>query len=160
MKRKTLPVILILLLISSYSPLAFAQTASSNDWTVVQQLKTNERLIVRKKDGKQLKGTMIEATDTTLTIDRDGKPFSIARSDVRQVSVIEGKAQKGKWALIGAGIGAGAGGGIGAAKYSSKVDDSELWIPVGLMFGTGIGAVSGLLFGQSTRKRVMVYDAR
>lgn len=160
MKRKTLPVILVLLLVFSSSPLAFAQTASSNDWTVVQQLKTDERLIVRQKDGKQIKGTMIEATDTTLTIDRDGKPFSIARADVRQVSVIEGKAAKGKWALIGAGIGAGAGAGIGAAKYSPNVDDSELWIPVGIMFGTGIGAVSGLLFGQSTRKRVMVYDAR
>ena len=61
---------------------------------------------------------MIEATDTTLTIDRDGKPLSIARADVRQVYVIEGKAQKGKWALIGAGIGAGAGAGIGAIKYS------------------------------------------
>lgn len=160
MKRKTLPVILVLLLISSHTPLAFAQTASSNDWTVVQQLKTNERLIVRQKDGKEVKGTMIEATDTTLTIDRDGKPLSIARTDVRQVSVIEGKAQKGKWALIGAGIGAGAGAGIGAVKYSPNVDDSELWIPVGIMFGSGIGALGGMLFGQGNRKRVMVYDAR
>jgi hypothetical protein len=160
MRHKALPVILILLLVSSYSPLAFAQTASSNDWAVVQRLNTNENLLVRQKDGKELKGRMIEATDTTLTIDRDGKPLSIARTDVRQVYVIEGKAQKGKWALIGAGIGAGAGAGIGAAKYSNTVDDSQIWIPVGLMFGTGIGAASGLLFGASTRKRVMVYDAR
>lgn len=160
MRHKALPVILILLLVSSYSPLAFAQTASSNDWAIVQRLNTNEKLLVRQKDGKELKGTMIEATDTTLTIDRDGKPLSIARTDVRQVYVIEGKAQKGKWALIGAGIGAGAGAGIGAAKYSNTVDDSQIWIPVGLMFGTGIGAASGLLFGASTRKRVMVYDAR
>lgn len=155
-----MPVILVLLLVFSYTPLAFAQTASSNDWAVVQRLNTNEKLLVRQKDGKELKGRMIEATDTTLTIDRDGKPLSIARTDVRQVYVIEGKAQKGKWALIGAGIGAGAGAGIGAVKYSPDSDDSELWIPVGLMFGTGIGAVSGLLFGQSNRKRVMVYDAR
>ena len=49
MKHKTLPVILILLLVSSYSPLAFAQTASSNDWAVVQRLKTNEKLIVQAK---------------------------------------------------------------------------------------------------------------
>ncbi len=160
MRHKTLPVILVLLLLSSYSPLAFAQTASSNDWAVVQRLNTNEKLLVRQKNGKELKGRMIEATDTTLTIDRDGKPLSIARTDVRQVYVMEGKAQKGKWALIGAGIGAGAGAGIGAAKYSNTVDDSQIWIPVGLMFGTGIGAASGLLFGAATRKRVMVYDAR
>jgi hypothetical protein len=78
---------------------------------------------------------------------------------VHQVYVVQGKAQKGKWALIGAGIGAGAGVGIGAAKYSPDRDDSEIWIPVGLMFGTGIGAVSGLLFGQTTRHRTLIYAA-
>ena len=160
MKRKTLPVILALLLLSSHVPLAFSQQASSNDWSVVQQIKTNAKIIVKQKNGKEVKGSMIEATDTNLTIDRDGKPFSIPRADVRQVHVIEAKAQKGKWALIGAGIGAGVGAGIGAAKYSPNRDDSEIWIPVGLMFGTGAGALSGLLLGQSARKRVMVYDAR
>lgn len=160
MRRRSLPVILVLLLLSSHAPLAFSQQASSNDWTVVQQIKTNEKILVKQKNGKEVKGLMIEATDTTLTIDRDGKPFGIPRTDVRQVYVIEGKAQKGKWALIGAGIGAGVGTAIGAAKYSPNRDDSELWIPVGLMFGTAGGAVGGMLFGQSTRKRVMVFDAR
>jgi len=160
MKRKTLPILLVLLLLSSHAPLAFSQQASSNDWSVVQQIKTNAKIIVKQKNGKEVKGSMIEATNTTLTIDRDGKPFSIPRADVRQVHVIEGKAQKGKWALIGAGIGAGVGAGIGAAKYSPNRDDSEIWIPVGLMFGTGAGALSGFLLGQSARKRVMVYDAR
>jgi len=103
---------------------------------------------------------MIEATDTTLTIDRDGKPFSIPRADVRQVYVIEGKAQKGKWALIGAGVGAGVGAAIGRSKYSPDRDDSEVWTTVGLLFGTGAGAAGGFLFGTSTRKRVMVFDAR
>ena len=160
MKHKSLPVILILLLVFSYSPLAFAQTTSLNDWVGVQRLNTNEKLLVKQNDGKQVKGRMIEATDTALTIDRDGKPLSIARNNVRQVYVIEGKAQKGKWTLIGAGIGAGAGAGIGATKYSRDRDDSEIWIPVGLLFGTSIGAVTGLLFGQSNRSRVLVYDAR
>ena len=157
MRRKTLPVILVLLLLSSHAPLVFAQTASSNNWSAVQQIKTNEKLFVRQKNGKELKGLMIEASDTTLTIDRDGKPLSISRADVRQVYIVHGKAEKGKWALIGAGIGAGAGAGIGYAKYSPNVDDSAIWVPVGLMFGTGIGAVSGLLFGQTTRKRDLVY---
>src|SRR5678815_5424531 len=103
MRRKTLPVILVLLLLSSHAPLVFAQTASSNNWSAVQQIKTNEKLFVRQKNGKELKGLMIEASDTTLTIDRDGKPLSIARADVRQVYIVHGKAEKGKWALIGAG---------------------------------------------------------
>jgi hypothetical protein len=160
MKHKTLPLLLVLLLLTSHAPLAFAEeTASLSDWTTVKQIKTNERLLVRQKNGKEFKGEMIEASDTTLTIDRDGKPLSIARDDVRQVYVVSGTAKKGKWALIGAGIGAGAGAGIGAAKYSKSVDDSQIYIPVGLIIGAGSGALGGLLFGATTRKRELVYAA-
>ena len=154
---KTLSLLLGILLLCSHSTLAFS---SATDWSNVQQLKTNERLVVRQKNGKELKGEMIEATDTTLTIDRDGKPLSIPRTDVRQVYVIKGKAEKGKWAAIGAGIGAGTGAGIGAVKYSPNVDDSEVYIVGGLLIGVAAGAVGGMLFGQSKRNRTMVYDAR
>lgn len=160
MKHKPLSLLVIALLISSHAPLAYSQQGASTDWAVVQQIKTNEQLFVRQKNGKEFKGEMIEASDTSLTIDRDGKPLSISRNDVRQVYVVSGKAEKGKWALIGAGIGAGAGTGIGAVKYSPNVDDSEVYIVGGLLIGTGVGAVSGMLFGQTRRKREMVYDAR
>jgi hypothetical protein len=160
MNRKPVSLLLALLFLSSHTPLALSQQASSNNWTVVQQIRTSEDLIVKKMDGKQVKGEMIEASETALTIDRDGKPISIPRSEVRQVYVIEGKAEKGKWAWIGTGIGAGVGTAIGAAKYSDSVDDSEVYIGMGLLIGTGVGAASGVLFGQSRRKRVMVFDAR
>jgi len=90
----------------------------------VQQIKTNERVFVRQKNGKEIKGRMIEASDTTLTIDRDGKPFSIARADVRQVYVVSGTAQKGKWALIGAGI----------PEYRAKVYEAGL-LSGGILLG-------------------------
>ena len=157
MKFKFIPLFLVVALLSTFTPLAFAQSTATNDWTAVQRLNTNARLVVKQKNGKEIKGLMIEATDNTLTIDRDGKPVSIARSDVRHIELIEGKAQKGKWALIGAGIGAGTGAGIGRAKYSPHRDDSEIWTSVGLLFGLGIGAASGVLIGVSRRKRVMVY---
>jgi hypothetical protein len=157
---KTVSLILIFLLVSSQTPLVFAQqTAALNDWATVQQLKTNEKLLVKQKSGKEVKGEMIEATETALTIDRDGKPLSIPRADVRQVYIVEGKAAKGMWALIGAGVGAGVGAGIGRTKYSPDRDDSEIWTAVGLMYGAGAGAVGGLLFGQSRRKRTLVYAA-
>jgi hypothetical protein len=152
MKQSILSLVLVLFLSAAHAPLAFCQSSSFNDWGGVQRLRTNEKLVIKQKNGKEIKGGMIEATDTSLTIDRDGKPFSIPRADVRQVHVIEGKAQKGKWAAIGAGVGAGAGAGIGAIKYSPDSD-------VGLMFGAGAGAVTGMLFGQSNRKRVLVYSA-
>jgi hypothetical protein len=159
MKQNILSLVLVLFLSAAQAPLAFCQSSSFNDWGGVQRLRTNEKLVIKQKDGKEIKGGMIEATDTALTIDRDGKPLSIPRADVRQVHVIEGKAQKGKWAAIGAGVGAGAGAGIGAIKYSPDSDDSELFIAVGLMIGAGAGAVTGMLFGQSNRKRVLVYSS-
>jgi hypothetical protein len=155
-QRKLILLFLVVALVSTHAPIALGQQLS--DWSSVQQLKTNERLVVKQKNGKEVKGLMIEATDTALTIDRDGKPHGIPRSDVRQVFVIERKAAKGKWAAIGAGIGAGAGAGIGATKYSSGSDDSEIYISMGFLIGTGAGAAAGMLFGQARRKRVMVYS--
>ena len=157
---KLIPLLLVLALLSTHAPLALAQqSASTTNWSAVQQLKTNERLVVKQKNGKEIKGLMIEATETTLTIDRDGKPVPIPRADVRQVQVIERKAEKGKWALVGAGIGAGTGTGIGYGKYSPDSDDSEIYIGMGLLIGAGVGAAGGLLFGQMKRKRVTVYAA-
>jgi hypothetical protein len=160
MNRKLLSLLLVVLFLSTYTRLAFSQQASSNNWAVVQQIRTSADVIVKKMDGKQVKGEMIEASETSLTIDDDGKPLSIPRADVRQVYVIEGKAKKGKWAWIGTGIGAGAGAAIGAVKYSENVDDSFIYVPMGMLIGSGIGAVGGLVFGASKRQRVMVYDAR
>ncbi len=159
MKRKTLPILLALTFLLSNIPHVFAQQATANDWSLVQGIKTDSKLLVRPKKGSDIRGRMIEATGATLTIDRDGKPFSIARTDVRQIYVTSGKAAKGKWSLIGAGAGAGAGPGIGAAKYSPESDDSEIYVVMGLLIGTGVGAVSGMIFGQSRRERVLVYNA-
>jgi hypothetical protein len=159
-KTKLIPLILVVALLSTTTlPASAQQSASANDWAAVQRLNTNARLVVKQKNGKELKGLMIEANDNTLTIDRDGKPVSIPRADVRHVQLIEGKASKGKWALIGAGIGAGVGAGIGRTKYSPDRDDSEVWTTVGLLYGVGIGAAGGLIFGASKRQRVMVYSA-
>lgn len=160
MKRKTIPLLLVLFLVSGQTSWAVAQQSGPlNNWSGVQRIGTDEKVVVKQKNGKEVKGRMIEASETTLTIDRDGKPFPIPRGDVQKVEVIEGKAQKGKWAAIGAGAGAAAGAGIGAIKYSPESDDSEIYIGIGLLIGIGVGAASGVLFGQSRRKRELVYAA-
>src|SRR6185295_2851347 len=150
MRTKPLSLSLVLVLLLTELPVAFGQQAGSNDWSTVKQIKTNAKLIVKQKDGKQINGSMIEANDNT---------FSIARMDVREISVTVSKAEKGKWAAIGAGIGAGAGAGIGFAKYRPNWDDYEIYPVMGLLIGTGVGAVSGFVFGQSRRKRELVYSA-
>ena len=159
MRIKPLSLCLVFAIWFSQVPVSFSQQASSNNWSAVQQIRTNAKLIVKQKNGKEIKGSMIEANENTLTIDRDGKPFAIARADVREVSVSTSKAAKGKWAAIGAGIGAGAGAGIGFTKYRSNWDDYEIYPVMGLLIGTGVGAVSGFMFGQTRRKRELVYSA-
>jgi hypothetical protein len=159
MKCKSLPLLLVVFLVSAQTSWAVMQPETAlNDWSNVQQIRTDEKLVVKRKDGKEFKGRMIEASETTLRIDRDGKSFEIPRAEVRRVEVISGKAEKGKWALIGAGIGAAAGTGIGAGKYRSDRDDYEIYIYMGALIGVGAGAVGGLLFGQSRRDRKLVYS--
>ena len=158
MKRRSLPLLLVVVLISGQTSWVVAQqTTAANDWSSVQQIRTDEKVVVKRKDGKEFKGRMIEASETALTIDRDGKPFGIPRAEVRRVEVISGKAQKAKWALIGAGIGGAAGTGIGAGKYRSDRDDYEVYIYMGALIGVASGAVGGLLFGQSQRDRKTIY---
>ena len=160
MSIKPLPLFLVLAVSLSQLPVAFGQQTVSSDWSSVQQIKTNSKLVVKQKNGKETKGLMIEANETTLTIDRNGKPMSIARNDVREVSISSSKAEKGKWSAIGAAVGAGAGAGIGATKYRSDRDDYGIYPVMGLVIGTGVGAVSGFIFGQSKRQRELIYKAQ
>lgn len=142
------------------APLALVQAQGSlHDWSVVQAVGTDERLIVKQKDGKTVEGKMIEASETNLSLSRNGKVVNISRANIQQIHHSKGKAAKGKWALIGAGIGGAAGAGIGSAKAHSIIDDGEIYVVAGAVIGAGAGAVGGLLFGASRRKRELIYTA-
>ena len=160
MKTKLFSLLLACMLFMAQSTVALVKAQGSlHDWSAVQAMATDERLLVKQKDGKTIEGRMIEASETNLTLSRNHKVVSIPRDSIQQIQHLKGKAAKGKWALIGAGIGGAAGAGIGASKVSSSRDDSEIWLPVGLAFGAGAGAVTGLLFGASQRKRTLIYEA-
>ncbi len=156
MKTRISCMLLVTAMLVWQTPVALAQT---DGWPAVQAIAADERLIVKQKDGKTVEGKMIEASDSNLTLSRNKKVVNIPRDNIRQIYHSTGKAAKGKWAAIGAGIGAGAGTGIGYGKYSPRVDDSELWIGIGLLVGAGAGALSGMAFGASRRKRELIYEA-
>lgn len=132
--------------------------ASGRDWSAVQAIAADERLIVKQKDGKTIEGKMIEASETNLTLSHNNKVVNISRDNIQKIEHSRGRSAKSKWALIGAGVGGAAGAGIGAAKVDSNRDDSEIWLPVGLIFGAGAGAVTGLVFGASRRQRAVIYE--
>jgi len=121
-------------------PLAVAQQARG-DWTAVQSLPADADVSIKLKDGKRIRGEFLSATDNQVTITRKGKGESFAKDTVAQVERLERRAEKGKYALIGAGIGAGAGAGIGGAKASSTSDDGYVYTIAGVAMGTGFGAL-------------------
>lgn len=158
MKRKLFSLLVAGALIVAQVPAAFAQTANRS-WSTVQSVPVDERLIVQQKGGKTIEGKMIEANDTILTISRNGKVVNIDRDSIQQIQHSKGQAAKGKWTLIGTAVGTAAGAGIGATRVSRDHDDSEIWIPVGAVFGAGFGAIGGLIFGASRRNRTIIYVA-
>jgi small nuclear ribonucleoprotein (snRNP)-like protein len=138
----------------------FAQQPASGDWSSVQALTPGEDLMIRLKDGKSIRGKLTSVTDSAVNITRKNRSETIAKDSIAEIYHSKRKAEKGKYALIGAGIGAGVGLGIGLAKNSPPVDDGELYPKVGAILGAGIGAVGGFLFGQGKRKRVLIFQAK
>ena len=157
MKIRICCLAIVAIVLMAQTPVASAQ--GSSQWSAVQAIPVDARLIVKQKDGKTTEGKMIEASETNLTLSRNNKVVNISRDNIRQIHRSTGKAAKGKWAGIGAGIGAGAGAGAGATKHSSESDDSEIYVVMGLLIGAGAGAATGALFGASRRNRELVYAA-
>jgi len=144
----------------STGPVALGQRPAVGDWSAVQSLSPDEQIVVSLKSGKEVKGKFLDAAGHGVTILRKGKHESFAKDTVAQIHHVKGKAKKGQWALIGAGIGAGTGFGIGQAKNSPPVDDGGIYPVMGTIIGASIGAASGFLFGETRRNRVLIYQGR
>lgn len=145
------------LFISAVSPLAFAQ--QRDNWSNVQSVAIDEDLSVKLKDGHQIRGKFSSANDSELTIIRKKKQQVIQKDSIAQVYQLQRKAEKAKYAAIGAGIGLGAGAAIGGREASHTSDDGYVYTIVGVIFGTGFGALGGFLFGAAKRKHVLIYQA-
>jgi hypothetical protein len=159
-RTATIACLLILSLISlTLTPAIFAQRSAQGEWAAVQSLSNDEDLSLKLKSGKGVRGKFSSANESELTIIRKGKQEVVARDTIAQIYHLQRKAEKGKYAAIGAGIGAGTGVAIGATKASHTGDDGEIYTVMGVALGAGIGAIGGLLFGQGKRKHVLIYQA-
>ncbi|HBB94975.1 MAG TPA: hypothetical protein DC054_06260 [Blastocatellia bacterium] len=99
----------VCLIASAMAPPALGQQAAVGDWSVVQSLSPDEQIVVSLKSGKEVKGKFLDAGGNEITILRKGKHESFAKDTVAQIHQVKGKAKKGQWALIGAGVGAAGG---------------------------------------------------
>jgi hypothetical protein len=131
-----------------------------DDWRAVRALVAGEKVVVERKDGKTFEGKLSGATDQELTLEHKKAALPLDRASIARVSRYVGKAEKGKYAAIGAGIGAAAGAGAGAIKYCPDCDDSEIYIGMGLIIGAGVGALAGMAFGATKRRKALIYQTR
>ena len=93
----------------------------------VQALSGDVDLSIKLKDGKTLRGEFSSVNDSELTILRKGKQQVLAKDTIAEIHRLDRKAEKGKYAAIGAGIGTATGGGIGAVKASQTSDDGGIY---------------------------------
>ena len=148
----------VTLVLVTVGPTGFAQQPTG-DWTAVQSLPADADISIKLKTGKRVRGEFLSATDNEVTISRKGKGESFAKDTIALIERLERKAEKGKYAVIGAGIGTATGAGIGVAKASGASDDGYVYTIAGVALGAGFGALGGFLFGQAKRKHVLIYQA-
>jgi myo-inositol-hexaphosphate 3-phosphohydrolase len=150
----------VALVVAMAAPAALAQRSALDDWATVQSVTPGDEIVITLKTEKETKGKFLDAGAGEVSVERKGKRESIAKDTIAQIHLIKGKAKKGQWALIGAGVGAGTGFGIGQTKNGPNVDDGQTYVFVGTLLGTGIGAATGYLFGMSRRRRELIYLGR
>lgn len=158
--RPVLACFLILLLTGSSVVLGQGTTQTLHNWTNLTLVPPGDELIVKRKDGKTLKGRLAGATDQAVTLSRKNKLVELDRT---QISRIFRRVQKhGETATsTGASIGALAGVGLGiAAARSSEGEVSVIGAALGLaLLGAGVGALIGAVFDVKP-PTVLIYQAR
>jgi hypothetical protein len=128
--------------------LAAVGFAQSGDWATVQALPSGESIKVALQNGSAPHGKFQSATESNIVIGSGSSQQTLARENVRSVSVKD-HGHRGRHALIGAAIGAGAGLGLGIAVDNDCTKNSfvctgnrgkAILTPVFALIGAGIGA--------------------
>ncbi len=159
--RKILAISLALTVSLALPPVTLAQeaTAQTQEWSSLKMITAGSNLDVKLKDGKRVKGKLINASDTALSLHDRNKPTDLNRGDVLSVHRVSGTSAQ-KPALIGAGVGAAIGAGIGAGIHGNPDYSKPAVAAVFGAFGAGVGALVGYLGGKSRHKRALIYQAK
>lgn len=159
-------------LIVTLSIIAFAQPAVLGQdvgqprfgtWEAVKAIRSGERLEVKLKSGKTVKGELTRVSDTEIALGSGSNVVTTGRNDVQRVSRVIGKSSN-KPILVGALIGAGVGGGgmaVAAAADDTAGTEGELTpIVIGVVLaGAAVGALVGSMF-RKKKKLELIYEAR
>jgi hypothetical protein len=125
---------------------AEAQTVARSFEEPIGIVNAEETVIVTDTRGRRIKGALLAVDEDSLSLARDGRAQTFARSEVRTVRVADGL---GNGALIGAGAGLGAALGILAIVGSGNghvLPSAKVGAPLLL---SGIGALVGVLVDRA-----------
>jgi hypothetical protein len=162
MTTKLFALTFIVLLLLSQPPLLLGQDVAEQQqgWAAVQALTSGVKLQIETKDGKQIKGKLNNASETTLTLTRNGTTAKLNRDDIQKIYQLRG-GSRATSTLIGTAAGAGVGTGASLALLAATggSDDFNGILATGILIGAGIGAAVGLLAGKGN-KRILIYESR
>lgn len=165
MKLKTLVAILIAALLSANSSVALARqtTVPPAGWDGIKAIPSSEKVEVKLKSGKSLKGRVLAVSDSTLTLSRKNASVDVDKESVARVYHVMPR-RAARSLAIGAGAGAGAGVTLGlviVANYHGESSEEAGAIFILGLLGAGIGSLIGGLTGAlKPELKVLVYEAR
>lgn len=126
-------------------------------WQDVVAVQPGEKIEIRLKNGKDLKGTVDAVTDTGISFSRDGKIVRAERSDIKQVYRVTQK-RSNRPVILGAVVGAVVGiGGTAATAATNDADGISAGAAVLPVVGALTGALVGLAFRNKTKK-VLIFE--
>ena len=162
MKALAFSLALIILFVQSAAVLAQEPNVPSREWSTVAAVGLNEKLEVKLKSGKTVKGKLSSVTDTRLTLSRGKRMIDLNRDDIFRIYRAGGKSGVSP-TLIGTGVGAGVGaaaGGVIVAVNEGEADETVPGIVLSALVGAGMGALTGFLSGKARNNRVLIYESR
>jgi hypothetical protein len=150
--------------------IVFAQDSATQatpirgSWDRLKAIPPGDEVAVTLRNGKTLKGRLINISDTVLTLSQGKKTSDVSRGDALKVYRVVQKSAA-RSTMIGVAIGVGVGalvGGATVAALSEGSEDAGIWVLGSLFFGAigaGFGALIGFLQG-SRKQRELIYEAK
>jgi small nuclear ribonucleoprotein (snRNP)-like protein len=127
----------------------------------VKAMPLGDKVEIKLKTGRTVKGALESASDSVITLRRDNNAATIKRDEVQRVLRVTERSSR-KPVLVGAAVGAGIGAvgtGIAAAGSSGSGDDQVIFVVLSSLALAGVGALVGTLFMKKKRS-VLVYETQ
>lgn len=154
--------LLFLLPLASSAQSRISSRRSDAFWTSLRRMPSGVAVLVEKTDGDWMKGKLVGADFTTLTLQRNQRLVDLNREDVARIWRFTGrKIAKGAWigAVIGTISGAVAFGSICHDEGAERALCLMVTISMGGLLGAGGGAGIGAVVGSTVRGRRLIYES-